>query len=101
MKEVGPQVVTFRASNALNAQEGSVTVEVIRAPEIQLRILKILFGMNWDSYHNSHAGGVRYCFVGGLSLWRPVNFILNFWPKMTLSKLDMNFFVKIAILNAY
>lgn len=46
MKEVGPQVVTFRASNALNAQEGSVTVEVIRAPEIQLRILKILFGMN-------------------------------------------------------
>ena len=45
MKEVGPQVVTFRASNALNAQEGSVTVEVIRAPEIQLRILKFLFGM--------------------------------------------------------
>ena len=59
MKEVGPQVVTFRASNALNAQEGSVTVEVIRAPEIQLRILKILFGM--IRYLNSHAGGVRYC----------------------------------------
>ena len=61
MKEVGPQVVTFRASNALNAQEGSVTVEVIRAPEIQLRILKFLFGMIWDWYLNSHAGGVWYC----------------------------------------
>ena len=38
MKEVGPQVVTFRASNAVNSEEESVTVEVIRAPEIQERV---------------------------------------------------------------
>ena len=96
MKEVGPQVVTFRASNALNAQEGGVTVEVIRAPEIQLRIKKSY--LKWIGIDKLprwqgqilRSLAVRLCEHQSILIY----YILDFWPRMTLSKLDKNFLLK-------
>ena len=61
------------------------------------RLFGIIF-VRIFSYFNSRAGGVNIAYAVGLSLWDQFRFnlpyyaiFLNFWPRMTLNKLDKNF----------